>query len=164
MATHQENNNTSSILTSVSCISLIPHTSCHHAVGSENSKWTVRKEPWAGILACHSLIHVWAAGNALASSHWTVGGTILVFWEKGNVVTLLVQARTKANGRGRRKESWRQKGSREWPNYRPCNIMSLKLFDSCPVPWVKWFRLASQSKLFKLLSLFLSFFIASSNK
>lgn len=83
----------------------LSHSCCHHAVDNNNSKWTVRKEPQARILTCCSLTHVCAAGSALASSHRTVGGTTLAFWEKGNVVTLLVQASTKANGRGRRKES-----------------------------------------------------------
>lgn len=120
----------------ISHISYISHISCHRAIDG-NSKWTFRKEPPAGIHARHSLTHACVAGSALASSHWTVGGTILVFWEEGDAVTLLVQASTEASGKGRRKESWRQRGSGGWPSYRPCNNMSLKPFEPCPILWVK---------------------------
>lgn len=127
MVTHLESNKTGSQVfwLAMPCISFTSHTCCHHTVENNNSKWTVRKEPQARILACCSLTHVCAAGSALASSHRTVGGTTLVFWEKGNVVTLLVQASTKANGRERRKKKVRGKEAAE-------NDQIIDLVTTCP--------------------------------
>lgn len=91
MVTHLESNKKGSQVfwLDIPHISFISHTSCHHSVNNGNSDWTFRKEPWARILASRSLTRVCVAGSALATSHWTVGGTILVFWEKSNIVTLL---------------------------------------------------------------------------
>lgn len=77
----------------------------------------------------------------------------LWFWEKGDVVTL-----PEANGKGRRKESWRHRGSGGWPNYRPCNSMSLRPFEFCPMLWVKESRPSIWPQNFKLVSLFFIIF------
>lgn len=77
----------------------------------------------------------------------------LWFWEKCDVVTLPVQAGSEASGKGRRKESWRHRGSGGWPNYRPCNSMSLRPFEFCPVLWAKESRPSIWPQYFKLVSL-----------